>query len=347
MKNYTSDYTNILDAVNNKAPKRIPIYEHNISEEIMEKVLNINFKQLYNGNLKDIDEFFKHYCNFFETMTYDTISFEAIFSDTMPGNGALYGHEPGCIKDYDDFKKYPWDKLPSLYFEKNTKYFNSIIKHVPKGMSLVGGIGNGIFECVQDIVGFTNLCYMKVDDPETYEMIFKKMGEVLYKTWELFLPLYKDDFCVMRFGDDLGYKSNTLLPPNDVVNFILPEYKKIINLIHSHNKPFLLHSCGNLFEIMDQVLATGINAKHSNEDIIAPMSVWYDKYGDKIGNFGGIDADLLCRTDSEGLKHYISNLYKLALNANGVALGSGNSIPEYIPVDNYVLMIETINNLRL
>jgi len=347
MKNYLPNYENILNAAYNKTPRRISIYEHSISIEIMEQVLNNNFKQLYNGNTSDINEFFKHYCTFFKKMTYDTISFETIFSEIMPGNGALYGHESGCIKTYDDYKKYPFDSLPQLYFEKNKKYFDIISKHIPTGMSLIGGIGNGIFECIQDIVGYMNLCYMKVDDPELYSMIFEKMGNVLYKTWEMFLPLYKDDFCIMRFGDDLGYKSNTMLPPDDVIKHIFPQYKKIIKLIHSYNKPFLLHSCGNLFEVMDELLKTGINAKHSNEDIIAPMSVWYNKYGSKIGNFGGIDADILCRTDKEQLKIYVKEVYELATNANGVALGSGNSIPEYIPVENYLLMIETINQLRL
>jgi len=346
MKKFEHDYTNILNAAYNITPLRIPIYEHTISEEKMEEILGIKFKDLYNGNDKDINEFFNQYCRFFSDMTYDTISFEAIFSDALPGNGALYGHEPGCIKNYDDFKKYPWDDLPAIYFEKNKKYFDAIIKNIPFGMSLIGGIGNGVFESIQDIVGYTNLCYMKVDDPETYAMLFVKMGEALYKTWEKFLPLYKDSYCVMRFGDDLGYKSNTLLPPVDVITHILPQYKKIINLIHSHNKPFLLHSCGNLFEVMDNILDTGINAKHSNEDIIAPMSTWYEKYKDKIGNFGGIDTDVLCQMNKTELRSYITDVYNLAKKAKGVAIGSGNSIPEYIPTHNYLAMIDIINELR-
>ncbi|MBN2851684.1 MAG: hypothetical protein JXQ23_03000 [Clostridia bacterium] len=347
MKNFTPDFTNIVRAAYNQTPSRISIYEHMISEKKMEEVLNIEFAHLYGGDDKDINEFFKGYCRFFKEMTYDTVSFEAIFSGIMPGNGALYGHESGCIKDYDDFRKYPWDELPELYFKKNKRYFDTVIRHVPDGMSLVGGIGNGIFECIQDIVGYMNLCYMKVDDPETYAMLFVKMGDVLYKTWERFLPLYKDHYCIMRFGDDLGYKSNTMLPPNDVITHIFPQYKRIINLIHSYEKPFLLHSCGNLFSVMEELIGTGINAKHSNEDTIAPISVWYEKYGERIGNFGGIDADMLCRMDKNELKEYIRDIYEKATKAKGVALGSGNSIPEYVPVENYLNMIETINELRI
>ncbi|MDR1030283.1 MAG: hypothetical protein LBL76_05370 [Treponema sp.] len=48
-------------------------------------------------------------------------------------------------------------------------------------------------------------------------------------------------------------------------------------------KPFLLHSCGCIFKVMDDLIAARIDAKHSNEDAIAP-------YGRRIGNFGGLSA---------------------------------------------------------
>jgi uroporphyrinogen decarboxylase len=56
---------------------------------------------------------------------------------------------------------------------------------------------------------------------------------------------------------------------------IIPQYRRIVELIHGADRPFLWHSCGNIFSIMDQVIAIGINAKHSNEDVIAQFEKWY------------------------------------------------------------------------
>ena len=69
----------------------------------------------------------------------------------------------------------------------------------------------------------------------------------------------------------------------------------MIDLIKAAGKPFLWHSCGKIFAIMDDVIALGINAKHSNEDVIAPYDEWIARYGDRIGLLGGIDVDILCR----------------------------------------------------
>jgi uroporphyrinogen decarboxylase len=33
-------------------------------------------------------------------------------------------------------------------------------------MKIIGGVGNGVFECVRDITGFVDLCYIISDDPD-------------------------------------------------------------------------------------------------------------------------------------------------------------------------------------
>jgi uroporphyrinogen decarboxylase len=46
---------------------------------------------------------------------------------------------------------------------------------------------------------------------------------------------------------------------------------------------------------MDDIIEVAkIDAKHSNEDDIAPFSEWVDRYGDRIGNFGGVEMFACC-----------------------------------------------------
>lgn len=346
MRNFIPDYNNMVKAALNQIPNRVPFYEHQIANNIISEVMGTELKDLETYTDDNLDKYFSIYCAFFKELGYDTVSFERILSGIMPGNGALYGHAEGCIKTRDDFEKYPWADLKEIYFNKNTRYFDALARNMPDGMKAIGGIGNGIFECVQDITGYMNLCYIKVDDIKLYEDLFSKVGDILYEIWEEFLKNYSNTFCIMRMGDDLGFKTNTLLPPDDIINFIIPKYKNVINLIHSYSKPFLLHSCGNIFGVMDELIAAGIDAKHSNEDEIAPMDVWYEKYGKQIANFGGIDADILCRYSKEEIITYVTDIYIQAKGMPGIALGSGNSIPDYVPVENYLTMIETLAKLR-
>ncbi|MBI9107890.1 MAG: hypothetical protein JEZ04_14170 [Spirochaetales bacterium] len=89
-----------------------------------------------------------------------------------------------------------------------------------------------------------------------------------------------------------------------------------------------------------------IDAKHSNEASIAPMTTWLEKYGERIGNFGGIDMDVLYREDEAGIRHYVSERYQELENVRGTAIGSGNQIADYIPPENFQTMVETVRRLR-
>ena len=43
---FQPDYHNIVDAATNKKPKRIPLYDHIIADEVMEAVLKADFASL-------------------------------------------------------------------------------------------------------------------------------------------------------------------------------------------------------------------------------------------------------------------------------------------------------------
>lgn len=347
MKDFLPDYTHVVNAARNRTPSRTPLYEHIISEHVMEQILGIKFAELANGGRSEKREYFKNYCGFFKAMGYDTVSMERCVGSVMPGSGALGGHIEGVIQNRADFEKYPWDEITGRFFERFDEDFMLLREVMPEGMKAVGGVGNGVFEGVQELVGYMALCYISADDPELYRDLFAAMGRVLLEIWEEFLPRYGDVFCVCRFGDDLGFKSQTLIPPEDIRAHVLPHYAAIVKLVHRFDKPFLLHSCGNLFDVMDDIISVaGIDAKHSNEDQIADFSVWVERYGDRIGNFGGIDMDHLCRKSELEIKEIVTDTMTYAVRHGGFALGSGNSIPDYVPISGYLAMVEAAATFR-
>ena len=110
---------------------------------------------------------------------------------------------------------------------------------------------------------------------------------------------------------------------------------------------FLLHSCGSIFAVMDDLIdSAGIDAKHSNEDSIAPFSVWIERYGERIGNFAGVDADVLCQSSPDEIAEYVGRIFAMRDETRGLAIGSGNSIPDYIPIAGYTPMVDTVRTLR-
>lgn len=340
MAEFIPDYQNLVDAASNKTPKRIPLYEHIISDRKMEEILGTPFAHLLTGDPAELEEYFRQYCRFFREQGYDTVSYECCVGDILPFGGALGRHADPAITNREEFEKYPWDTVEELFFTTYGPRLEALKKQLPQGMRAVGGVGNGVFECVQELAGYVGLSYIRCDDEELYADLFQKVGDTLVSIWTRFLREYGDLYCVCRFGDDLGFKSAPLLPGEEVKSLIMPQYRRIVQLVHDAGKPFLLHSCGCIFELMDSLITeVGINAKHSNEDQIAPFPVWLEKYADQIGNFGGVDTDVLCSLPPEKIKEYVLDVLRACEGRGGVAIGSGNSIPDYVPAEGYLAMV--------
>ncbi|NLF39632.1 hypothetical protein GX586_09320 [bacterium] len=344
---YQPDYRHFAAVMRNERPARLPLYEHIISPAIMERIAGAQFAGMLDGTPRDQREFFRQFCGFFKEMTYDVVSFEVCITAVLPGHGALSGGRPGPIQSRADFEQYPWRDVARLYWEHAHPRFEALAASLPPGMKAVGGVGNGVFEIAEDLVGLEYLPLMQCDDPALYADVFNAIGALMLAIWHEFLKRHADVFVACRFGDDLGFKASLLTNPRTVREDIIPQYRRLIDAIHAAAKPFLWHSCGCIFEVMEDMIALGIDAKHSNEDAIAPFTRWIEMYGARIGLLGGFDMDVLCRTPAGELLEQVKTQGRAYRGgARGYALGSGNSIPEYVPVENYLAMVRAAQELR-
>lgn len=345
---FEPDYNNIVAAARNQWAPRLPLYEHLVGGKVISELVGTRpFDTMFSKDMSESIQGFREYWDFWRQMGYDTASMEFGVCGALIGGGALGNHKEGCIKNREDFDRYPWAEIPEIFYEKYSPYIRNFAQTCPLGMKAVGGVGNGLFEAVQDLVGYIDLCYIKSDDEELYDDLFKAMGEVQFKIWNRFMDEFADVFCVLRFGDDLGFNTMTLISTDDIRRNVIPQYRRIVDKVHSKQKPFLLHSCGNLFQVFDDIISNAcIDAKHSNEDNIAHFSVWVERYGDRIGNFGGIDTDVLCSCSPDFIRKYILDCLEKVKGHGGIAFSSGNSIPDYVPTEGYVAMLEAVREWR-
>lgn len=344
---FTPDYHHILSAACNQRPARLPIYEHLISVAKMEEIMGKSFAGLRGGGYRDKVEYFRQYSAFFRETGYDTVTYEACITEVVQRGECLSGHVPGIIRDRADLAAFDFRSVEREFWKMFLDDFRALRDSMPAGMKAIGGIGNGVFEIVQDFTGFTALCMLRVDDPSLYADLFRAVGDLMVSIWRRFLAEFGDLFAVCRFGDDLGFKSSTLLVPQDIRGFIIPQYRRVVDLVHAAGKPFLLHCCGNIFDVMDDIIsAARIDAKHSNEDQIAPFPVWVERYGKVIGLFGGVDMNALCTLPEVEIERYTWDLLSRSSAQEGLAVGSGNSIPDYVPAAGYLAMVNTVREYR-
>jgi uroporphyrinogen decarboxylase len=83
-----------------------------------------------------------------------------------------------------------------------------------------------------------------------------------------------------------------------------------------------------------------IDAKHSFEDTIEDVCVDKHEFGDRLTLLGGIDVDFLCRSTTEEIRKRVRDTLDVCQPGGGYCLGTGNSVANYIPVENYLAMVD-------
>lgn len=55
---------------------------------------------------------------------------------------------------------------------------------------------------------------------------------------------------------------------------------------------------------------------------------------------------MVCRYEADAMVEYIQDVVSKFLGHGGFAFGSGNSIPDYVPVEGYLIMNEAVRRIR-
>ena len=244
----------------------------------------------------------------------------------------------GTIETRKDFDAYPWPTIGDNFMDN----VYEMQRLLPDGMKILLSAGGGILENVVWLMGYIPFSYALYDDEQLIWDMFEKIGT--NTTAVLGRVLAKADRSKLGAvvqGDDMGYNKGTMLSPALMRKFVFPWTKKLVEIAHSYDLPYILHSCGNLEEVMDDLIDdVGIDAKHSYEDKIMPVPAFKRKYGSRIAVLGGIDVDFLCTRGEDEVREYVSRVLDECMPGGGYALGSGNSLANYVPINNIHAMYE-------
>lgn len=242
----------------------------------------------------------------------------------------------GPITSWAEFESYPWPD-PSRASTRALEWYE---RNLPEDMCVVGSGGFAHFaEHLIWLMGYETLCYALRDDLPLVQAIAARLMD--YNVAILTRLLQFQRVKILFGSDDMGFRSGTLIHPRDLRAYVLPGHKKMAQMSHAAGLPYLLHSCGNLRAIMPDLLdEVGIDAKHSFEDTIETVQDFKTLYGERIAVLGGIDVDFLCRSTPLQVRARTRQTLADCHPGGGYCLGTGNSVANYIPLENYFAMLD-------
>ena len=203
-------------------------------------------------------------------MGYDTVSYEVCITDVLPEGGAIAGGM-GPVQNRADFERYPWDELPARYWAYAAPKFDTFARGMPRGVKALGGVGSGILGISENLVGVESLAKLFAEDPDIVAALYCRTGDLMVRVWSEFLARYGDNFAICRLGDTLGDRDSVFLSPEFIREQVLPQYRRVIDVIKLEGRPVLWRACGPMCSLTDEMIALGIGAQHSDEDCPGPF----------------------------------------------------------------------------
>jgi len=252
----------------------------------------------------------------------------------VPTKGGNWAEESvGMIADWEDLERFKWPHSTHM----DTSMLEYYEKNLPEDMRVF--VVMKPWEITRDLIGFENLCYKLFEDRNFIRQVLKTVSEFYLAIVNRLCDF--DCFGAVYVADDLGFKTSTMISVDDIRDLILPWHKQIAAFAHQKNKLFLFHSCGQIYDVLDAYIdEVKIDAKHSFEDVIKPVTDAKREYGDRLTLLGGMDVDFLARSDEHAIRRKTRQLLDICLPGGGYFLGTGNWVTSYIPLDNYLVMLD-------
>ncbi len=245
--------------------------------------------------------------------------------------------EKGIIDDRQDFKDFPWPQPEELAGHNDSdtldEYLTKLANLLPTDMKLLVQLGY-IFMGAWQLLGFENFFVKLKTDPELVKDTIDWLGSSQLAVLEVLLQ--HDCVGVIWLPDDLCFNSGPLMRPKLYEQLIYPWYVRTVERCHQANIPVGLHSDGDLTLLLPGLIDCGFDCIHPFEPPMNDIVAIKRKWGKRIAVAGNIDLkETLCAGRPEDVAAEVREKMATLAPGGGWLLGSSNSIPDFVPIDNY------------
>lgn len=362
-----------------KKPQKVHFVEMLIDEEIKNEIITkyfgeknhpptVTFGGSSDEEKKDIDleearlaseKYYKQLIDFYYRLGYSVLTdYEFLVNFQSFNTVGRIGKDPGTsknaraerhwaqegtglIKDWQDFEDFPWKKIEDM-LNSYGDHLEFLGNNLPDGMK-IAVVGSVLEQVMEWLMGYEGVAYGSYDKPDLVGAVFEKVGKLVNDLYLIAAPM--DCVGVIWHGDDIGFKTATMLSPELLRKWVFPWFKKYADIAHRYDKPVWMHACGYKSEVMqDFIEDIGFDAIHSFEDGCCPVIEYKKEYGDRIGLIGGLDCDKMTRLEGDDFRKYVNKILDACMPGGRFALGSGNSVTNFMPVENFLIMLDEGKN---
>jgi uroporphyrinogen decarboxylase len=228
---------------------------------------------------------------------------------------------------------------PNAFHSDIVEMMDRILKAIKdKDIVTIGELHSGWHLAFQVRGGIDKIAIDSYRNPDFAANLVDKMAAACQRFAEAMIEAGVDVlFVTDDYADNHGpYINLKLLREHE-----LPSLKKIVDKAHHHGVPVLKHSDGNLYPILEEICATGVDGLHPIEPGPMDLGDVKARYGGRICLLGNVDCKYVLPYGSEDdVRRDVRRCIDAGGENGGFVLTSSNSMHSNVKVENIYTMVD-------
>jgi hypothetical protein len=198
------------------------------------------------------------------------------------------------------------------------------------------------YESAWRVIGFENLLSWMYKEPRALKKLLKALTDYFVGVAEYTMDLGADGFW---FFGDIADNHGPFMTRRTYRRIFYEFHRRAYRSVRKRDGVVILHTDGDVRPLIGDFIEAGINALQPI-DAIAGMNVidLKERYGDSIAFIGNIDnSNTLPFGSVEDVRREVMEKVSAAGQGGGYVCGSSHSVPDSVPVENYLTLVSTVS----
>ena len=212
--------------------------------------------------------------------------------------GRLNGKTNGeCVlgaleSGWEALEKYEFPKLDRAHAERAKAAIEGNPRYIMSFLPL------GVFSTLRDLRKMNNALMDTAAEPEMIEAYMEKFKPFILDIVHLSADCGADG---IFFCDDWGMQFSPFISPASFRELFKPVYKAVADACHERNMDFLLHSCGYVKPLIEDMIEAGIDVFQFDQIEAVGSEVWAEEYGKRVAFYSPVDIQKIMPTGDRAL----------------------------------------------
>ncbi|NIP22753.1 MAG: uroporphyrinogen-III decarboxylase-like protein [Phycisphaerae bacterium] len=202
-------------------------------------------------------------------------------------------------------------------------------------------IGFSLYERAWTLRGMQNLLMDFLENPAFVRQLLRTIAD--YNIAQVKQAL-KYDIDAVYFGDDWGQQTGLQMGPDLWRRFIYPELKRMYAVVRQAGKYVIIHSCGKVDELFDDLIEIGLNCFNPFQPEVMDVFDLMKRFTGRLAFHGGLSTQKTLPYGSvEDVKESTTQLLE-AGKGGGYVFAPSHAVEGDVPLENMLAFIEVLHN---